>query len=320
MKLDIIIPAYNAHGTIDKALASIATQKLDSEDEMRVIIVNDASPDGDYNACAAYWSSVLHVAVVNKKVNGGCGQARQTGMDVSDADAVMFVDADDVLGSPFACRTLLAEIKNGCDMAVGEFIEETIRKTIVNHGMNWIWCHGKMYSLKFIREHDIRFNLTRGNEDVGFNSVFHALTDNIVYIPQVVYIWQNYSESTVRKDADGYSYDYGWRDFIENMAWAVEEMGKRGVSEDFICDFDETILARMYYQFAGAHKHFPEKDGENIAKLREFWERACAPYAEKLTDEGLEENFLKLTMQDGGNIITIPHLTYEAFLKELQHE
>ena len=42
-QIDIIIPAYNAHNTIDKALASIACQNI--SDKIKVTIVNDCSPN-----------------------------------------------------------------------------------------------------------------------------------------------------------------------------------------------------------------------------------------------------------------------------------
>lgn len=276
MTVDIIIPAYNAHETIDRTLASIAMQKLDDGDSLKVYVVDDHSPNGGYEDIAQYWARQMDIALVRRKENGGCGQARQTGIDVSEHQHIMFIDADDVLGSPFAVRTLLGEFKKGgCKMAMGLFVEETVNGTIVNHGENYIWMHGKMFYKPFIVDNNVRFNLTRGNEDVGFLSVLKHLTDEVVYVPQVVYIWENYHASTVRKDADGYAYDYGWRDFIENMAWAAEELRKRKVAEDKIADFTADVMARLYYQTCDAHRVFPEKDKENWAKLADFYKRAC---------------------------------------------
>ena len=45
--IDVIIPAYNSHNTIERTLASIACQ--DNVKQLRVYVVNDATPDADYN-------------------------------------------------------------------------------------------------------------------------------------------------------------------------------------------------------------------------------------------------------------------------------
>ena len=138
MKVDIIIPAYNCHETINRALASCAMQKLDEGDEFTVTIVDDASEKG-YENIAQYWNAVMDVQLVNKTENAGCGQARQTGIDYTDGDYFMFLDADDTLASPVAVKMLLREMKKGdYDVVMGDFIEETAQGTFVMHKENWI--------------------------------------------------------------------------------------------------------------------------------------------------------------------------------------
>lgn len=317
MTVDIIIPAYNAQETIDRALASIATQKLDAGDSYRVTIVNDCSPDGDYHDCACFWAHFMDIQTIDKPVNQGCGQARQTGVDYTDGDFFVFLDADDCLGSPVAIRSLLDAIKQGYDVVMGMFVEETEDKQFFNHGANWVWCHGKMYRRSFINEHNIRFNETRGNEDVGYHSVIHAITENAYYIPQVVYIWQNQHNSLVRNSRDGYAYDYGWRDFIENMAWAVEEMQKRDIDEQTIIDFVAMVIARLYWQTEEAHEHFPESDEINLDKLREFYSRAAEGYVTtgKIPYEMLAAAYVKLTAESDYSVI--PHKTFDTYLQEI---
>lgn len=317
MTLDIIIPAYNAHSTIDRAIASCAMQKLDEGDSMCVVIVDDCSTDGDYHDTALYWANQIDMAVIDKDVNQGCGQARQTGIDQTNGDVFMFLDADDVLGSPFAVRTLMEQMKTGCDVAMGMFVEETEKKTYVNHGMNWIWCHGKMYKREFVQSNNIRFNMTRGNEDAGWHSVMSHLTDNVVYVPQVVYIWEHQNDSTVRGDYKGYSFDYGWRDFVENMAWAKEQMVDRGCNEEDILGFVVIVLNRFYWQFAQAHENFPKKDKQNIEILKDAYDRIARDYVEsgKLTFKAISEGYI--AMNGDSDYAVVPHLTLEAFLKKI---
>lgn len=317
MTLDIIIPAYNAHDTIDRALASIAMQQLDPEDDVQVVIVNDASTNGSYHDCAKYWAIQMPVGVIDKNVNAGCGQARQTGMDATNGEAVMFLDADDVLGSPFALRVLLDGMKLGYDVVMGQFVEETEQRTMVNHGANWVWCHGKCYSRKFLQEHGLRFNETRYNEDVGFNSVICNLTENVLYIPQVVYIWENHTSSTVRADRDAYAYDHGWVQFVENMGWAVQEMEKRELPEEKIVDFICQVIGRIYWQTMDAHEILPKAEKKNWSALQGLYDTAIAKYANTgaITIGKLREGYFKVAGETP--LASVPYMTFGKFLKKL---
>ena len=316
MTCDVIIPAYNCSDTIDFTLASIAMQQLPAGDSFRVTVVNDCSTDGmDYMAMAEYWSLMMPVDVINKTVNEGCGQARQTGMDETCGDFIMFIDADDCLVSPYAIRNLMYSMKDN-DMVMGQFVEET-SNGVVNHDMNFTWCHGKMYRREFIQEHDLKFNKTRGNEDAGFNSLFSKLTDKILYIPQTVYSWNNNTESTVRKDATGYRCGYGWRDFIENIAWSAEEQMKRGVNGDVTRDFVCEMVGRFFFQYAESYVRLPDEREENMAKLKEFYRRVVRPFVKmgKLDYEMLQKAYYKAAPYDSG--LAIPQFTYKEFLRKL---
>ena len=318
MKVDVIIPAYNCHATIDRALASCATQKLDDGDTFTVTIVNDASEKG-YEDIAEYWSRVLDVQLINKKENAGCGQARQTGIDYTDGDYFMFLDADDVLGSPFAIKTLLKEMKTGdYDLVMGDFIEETEAGTFVKHVENWVWCHAKMYKRRTIDRFLLRFNLTRGNEDVGFHSVLKNLTDNVKYVPQLIYVWENQNTSLVRGDSMGYRYGYGWRDFIENMAWACEELQSRNVNKALIRELACFALCRIYWQFEDSRTNLPSEREENWKKVVEFYKRAITPF---VNDAAVSYPFLlkmMIQLQENSNHAhIIPKMTFNQFLTKL---
>ena len=318
MTLDVIIPAYNAHDTIDKALASIAMQKIDEGDEIQIVIVDDCSTDGGYHDCARYWAAQgLNVGVAERKTNGGCGQARQTGMDVTDGEGIFFLDADDVVGSPFALRIMMDGLKLGYDVVMGQFIEETPKHTFITHEANWIWMHGKAYSRKFLKEHDIRFNATRYNEDVGFNSLVNKLTENVLYVPQITYVWENREDSTVRTDHNAYAYDHGWLQFLENMAWATAELEKRNIPNEVIGEHLSAVIARLYWNSMDAHEAVPAVEKKNWSALQKFYETAAKKYADSgvVTPETLRAAYFKVAEQTP--MASVPYMTYDGFLKKL---
>ena len=86
-KMDIIVPAYKASGTIDRLLASIYMQTI--KDDICVYIVSDA--DGvDYSN--NLFKDKLNLKYLVTPKNGGAGVARQYGVDYSNSEFIVFAD------------------------------------------------------------------------------------------------------------------------------------------------------------------------------------------------------------------------------------
>ena len=109
-KLNIIIPAYKATKTINRALASIYMQTI--KDELRVTIVSDS--DGiDYSD--NMFKDDLNITYLSTDKNMGAGGARQLGLDNSEDMYIMFMDADDALSSAFSsvcCNMKFPNVSN----------------------------------------------------------------------------------------------------------------------------------------------------------------------------------------------------------------
>jgi len=317
MKIDVIIPAYEGLDTIDRALASVAMQILDDGDSFKVTIVNDCSPKADYSDTVRYWSQLMDIQCINRETNGGVGQARQTGIDGTDGDCFTILDVDDVFGSPFALRILAGKIKEGMDLAMGMFVEETPIGTFVNHGENYVWMHGKMYRREFIKRIGLRFNETRYNEDVGYNSVARVMTEKKVYIPQVVHLWLNRKDSTVRNDDSGYRLDYGWRQFVENVTWAENEMTKREAEMSEKIRFVSTVLVRLYWNLNESVRAFTDHAEMNTEAVQRFYDGAAKWY---VMNGYIDYDFLCSTyaMMAKDEVFTeIPLFTFDSFLEKL---
>lgn len=90
--VSVVIPARNAARFLDATLATIAYQTRPVD---QVVIVDDASTD-DTRECALRWSSRLPLTVETLSRNSGPGVARQTGVELSASELVLFLDADDI--------------------------------------------------------------------------------------------------------------------------------------------------------------------------------------------------------------------------------
>lgn len=88
MRVSVVIPAYNAAGTIRAALASVGAQTV-APDE--VVVVDDGSSDG---TAVAVTESGIGARLLRQE-RGGPSAARNAGIAATSGDLVAFLDADD---------------------------------------------------------------------------------------------------------------------------------------------------------------------------------------------------------------------------------
>lgn len=86
--IDAVIPAYNAEQTIGRCIQSVLDQTARLG---RVIVVDDGSTDRTADVAASYGDRVQ----VLRQQNQGSAVARQAGTDLSEADYIAYLDADD---------------------------------------------------------------------------------------------------------------------------------------------------------------------------------------------------------------------------------
>lgn len=135
--VSIILPAYNAHNTIKRTLASIAMQE--NINDIEVIIADDCS-DMPYDHIAKQFSHMMQIRVVRMEKNGGPGAARQVGFDHSRGQYIMWMDADDTLVSADTIKILKAVMdEKNMDVVYGRFLEENEDGSIYPHEVCMIW-------------------------------------------------------------------------------------------------------------------------------------------------------------------------------------
>jgi glycosyltransferase involved in cell wall biosynthesis len=114
MKVAAIVPAYNEENRITVVLRAL----IDSRAVDEVIVVNDGSTDGT----AAAASSVPGVQVITLPRNRGKGGAMREGATRTDADVLLFFDADLIGLTSRHIQDLLAPVCAGeATMAMGIF-------------------------------------------------------------------------------------------------------------------------------------------------------------------------------------------------------
>lgn len=244
--IDIIIPAYNAHDTIEKTLFSIAYQE--NVDNLNVYIVNDASED-DYSKEVEYFKKFMNIKELKMKDNAGPGLARQFGIDKSNSKYIVFIDSDDVFSSPFSLKVLYENIENNnADVVISSFYEELDDGTRIEHIDDGIWLHGKIYRREFLKKNGIKFNNTYANEDNGFNQLVFLHDSKIATIDEFTYIWLFNKNSITRINNHEYSFN-GLEGYLYNITWALNIAIEHGCNESKIAMLAFSTLIATYYYY-----------------------------------------------------------------------
>lgn len=90
-QLSVVIPAYNAGHYISRALESIYEQ---SQQVAEVIVVDDGSEDDTASKVEA-WAAYLPILLIRNNRNEGIGASLRRGVEASQGDWVLRLDADD---------------------------------------------------------------------------------------------------------------------------------------------------------------------------------------------------------------------------------
>jgi glycosyltransferase involved in cell wall biosynthesis len=99
-EIRVVIPLYNKSGFIKRALSSVLKQTFSN---FEVIVVNDGSTDGSYEAAKEIKDN--RIKVINQN-NFGVSVARNNGVKHSRTPLVAFIDADDSWHTDFLLTVL----------------------------------------------------------------------------------------------------------------------------------------------------------------------------------------------------------------------
>lgn len=91
--VSVIVPIYNVEKYIHRCIDSIINQTLKN---IEIILVDDQSPDNCPEICEEYAKRDKRIKVIHK-MNEGLGLARNSGLDVATGEYVAFIDSDDFL-------------------------------------------------------------------------------------------------------------------------------------------------------------------------------------------------------------------------------
>ena len=279
-KLDILVPQYKETDEIVKPLLdSIAVQQSVDFNEIGVIICNDGT---DVRLSDELLHSYPFTVEYHLCEHKGVSATRNACLDKSEADYVMFADADDCFCNSLGLYIVFREmgINGGFDTLVSSFIEETRNPQTkevlyVPHEVDSTFVHGKVHRRKYLLNNNIRWNPSLTiHEDSYFNILCQRLLSDSNrgrYCPTPFYLWKWRDESVCRHDPLYLNKTY--TNMLDSNSALIREFLDRGREKDAV--FYVTAMIYDSYYSINCDRWWDDEGKEflpkTIKRMQEYW-------------------------------------------------
>ena len=269
--VEIGIPIYKARKTLPNLLDSIIAQTYK---DFQVCFSIDGDNEDYQDIIDTYTARGLKIRVIKAEENSGAGIARQRIFDTTEADYLIFADADDLL-MPYAIEKLYKKItsKNYSIVKSGfirKKLNETEDATYGPQDCITTWFHGKIYSVDYIKNLGLRFLDIRTDEDSYFNFVAWNATINRAEINEPTYIWIENKESITSKVPDKEYFCNTYMNYIRSQVEGLIFMfdNNHGIPDGLI---SQTLINIYNYYIRAKYYKLNGEVMENcIGRLREY--------------------------------------------------
>lgn len=224
--ISVIIPAYNAAGTIRRCIQSVLEQTYT---EWEMIIVDDGSKDDTLGICQSYDDSRIRVL---HKENGGVSSARNMGLNFAQGDYIAFIDSDDFIGTDYLQHLSYGL---GADIVITGFyygavpevscfklqlsdkqkVSQELSKLINADQLCFPW--GRLFKRSILEQYQIRFDeQMRFAEDNVFNWEFLCHAESI-YIDSTQ---KDYHKSADEGES-GYNLSFEEMEYVDSQLFKL---------------------------------------------------------------------------------------------------
>lgn len=349
-KITIGVPVYKAVATLDKLLASIMIQSMSNDVE--IILANDNPDDnGIYSFVKTHYPE-LDIIILECDKNTGPGLARQRALDACKTEWITFMDADDVLMSPFALEELYNNITPNCIEVQGPFFQEipegnlnsAQKMQLIQSGQEFPpritprndighpWVFGRLYRVSFLRQQGIGFSKLRAMEDGEFNWKIRMSIEGtnlqINLIDSPIYLWKTGSDHSITRigiEENGGEPLYNW-DLCQVGATAaainaIKFCQKKNPFNGGVIRFAVEQMIGQYFTYVQCLAKKPMFAKQNFFNAKRFYHSCYKDMEKNIDDEILK---LLYTSQNAAHsqemIGIIPEITFFEFMEKIRTE
>lgn len=315
--LDLIVTHYNEPWDVGKKFFDqLALQRGINFSSMRVIIIQDG-PDGALN-----WRSCLDGYPFDFKIktipHGGVSRARNAGIELSDAEWIIFCDFDDTFTSIHSIHKFYDNIEDGIDLisayVYGEQPSTDGVYTLETYVDNDIFIHGKMFRRDFLIINDIRFEPdVTFSEDTLFCNVAKI---SLGYgrkreIPEALFTHCWRTGSVCRDYENNFSNAVG---IFRSRKALVREYLRHGLWQNYTGTVCKTVFDYYYAITSGGYPHpdYFEKD------FMEFWNQYGTTFNDADRDLIAYENDLAFHEAVHKGFQVVPDITFHTWLRQMK--
>lgn len=334
MKIAIGIPAYKAQKTIEECLASINIQTM--RDDINVIIANDNPGVDDYSYLKDKFNR-LHITLTETDKNGGPGIARNKAIQVSNDDYIMFMDADDILYTPYAVEQLYNGVRAQPNIVQcqGIFVQEGtvngVHKLIPQNNPNHPWSFGRLTNLKLLKEAGIDFGLLPNMEDGRFQWCINLFIEGTQFkrnfINDIVYVWKEGSDHSITRggvDINGGIpvYNYSMCQIGASIAakQAVEFALNKNPFNGSIQRFLVEQMIGHYFTYYECKEKCPKFAEQNWWLSKWFYHNCYEKYCLNISDDLLDKFYMQMLSVKGSSLSKFPELTFTQWFNKIKTE
>lgn len=332
-KLTVIIPAFKAQNHICDCLSSIQIQTI--KDDVSIIISSD-NPKDKYDFVKNRFPN-LDITILPCEKNAGPGIARQRGLDKCKTDWVTFMDADDVLFTPFALETLYAHIQPNVIEVQAPFHQEVSEnvqgiRSMPRNDQGHPWVFGRLYNVSFLRTNKIQFSDLRAMEDGEFNWKIRMTIEgtplriNVIDTP--VYLWRIGSEHSITRigvdDEDGipqYNFDLCQIGATIASIKAAKFCKERNPFNGGINRFITEMMVGHYFTYIECLEKKPIFAEQNLFNAKRFYHE-CFKEIENTINDDIMKNIYTVQRAGHGQDLfgIIPEISFFDFMRKVKNE
>jgi len=315
-RLGILIPQYNENEMIImNLLNSISVQQNVNLDEIEVIICNDGS---DVILKKEFLDLYNFKIKYVQQEHNGVSAARNSCLDSTDAEYVMFCDADDMFENMYSLSRIFFEMRKPFDALNCSFIEEikmpdgSIKLNKKDNDTTFV--HGKVYRRMFLIENNIRWNenLTI-HEDSYFNILCKQLAKEYRYCNEQIYIWKWRDASVCRRDPKYILKTY--TNLLDSNEALIDELTRRGMGKEAgqvaysaLFDFFYTLNKQEWMDSSNA-----EYVNKTLERFRQFFAKYQKIIA-NVSDEEKKQIIYLIRNRMSGEGVLVESLTFKDYM------
>lgn len=297
-KVSVVVPMYNSEKTILRCLESIQKQTYT---DTEIIVINDGSTDESLTIVSEYIKEKKGQYRLISQHNSGVSSARNVGIRAASGAFVMFVDSDDYLDINAIQHMVDLQIKTRAQLVIANHVRHEKENTIFfdsllpeNLAQDMaitalfekkirVGCCGKLYSLPWIKEHDLYFPEDRYGEDM-YHLFFMIMSGcRMAWLNEPIYHVVDTSGSICN------SYSFKFIYMLDTLDRIKEELIKTGYWKNHKNDFKKYYLSQLKFLLNYGIR-FDQNDFVNSVLRKNIYPKGSA---------GIElRKGIKITMDD----------------------